>query len=132
MAVGGSSPLTMRILVRWTMMSETSSSARSSRPPRRSRSSLTTEPSLCSTSTAPRISSCAVSIERVLGQIDAEDLQDAADDGVDEARQRSDKMTKRRMIGATVSAKRSGLEIAQDFGSTSAKITSVTVMAMVA
>jgi hypothetical protein len=36
------------------------------------------------------------------------------------------------MIGATASAKRSGLEIAQDFGSTSAKITSVTVMAMVA
>jgi hypothetical protein len=44
-------------------MSETSSSARSSSPPRRSRSSFTTEPSLCSTSTAPRISSCAVSME---------------------------------------------------------------------
>ncbi len=129
---GGSSALIARMLVRWIMMSEISSSPRSSTPPSRSRSALMTEPSRCSRSTAPRSSSCAESI-------------DMSDERLTPKRNRMRRTmpltrldsgpataTKGRTSGATASAKRSGDAIAQLFGSTSEKITSSTVMTTVA
>ena len=56
---GGSSAHTVSILVRWTMMSSTCSSRRSSTPPSMFASPRATAPSLAPRPMVPRISSCA-------------------------------------------------------------------------
>ncbi len=129
---GGSSALTARMEVRWIMMSETSSSPRSSTPPRRSRSALTTEPSRWRRSTAPRNSSCAESIGASFDSDRPKMASMLRTMRLTRLESGPTTTTKRRTNGATVSAKRSGEEIAQLFGRTSAKITRTTVITRVA
>ncbi|MND68805.1 hypothetical protein D3C80_602640 [compost metagenome] len=127
----GASALMVPMDVRCTMTSLTSSSFRSSKPPSWSRSSLISDLSRCSTSTAPRNSSCAESIERPAAKLMPKSRRITRTIQFTRPETGPSTVTTAETGRATLSENRSGLEMAHDLGSTSAKMTRMTVIANV-